>query len=480
MEGRPVTGRPFRRGFTPGPLHVLAAATAGLLLVFAASIPIVDVDLWWQRRIGSEILQTRSVSSLGNAWAPFGDTGWTTTQWLAQAGYALLFELGGFKAITALRLLAIMVLCGVLAHTVLAGHPARVSVPVYVATLLGLAAFVIQDRPQTLALVGAAVLGGWVARAIGRRRPPSLWVVGGLTWIWANLHGSWILAPAALSLTAAALLADRETKEARNWGGRAVVAGLAGLLTPVGPLAATALVRFSGRTGFLGEWSPVMPAQSYALPLLLVAGLVGVTWARTSARNRSELIVFVAISLFALSANRNIPFGLVMMAPLSVAVGRRLLAGNKPSISTARLLSAVVGATLVSSVLAAVSVHGSVDPISRAEPRTIGNWLQQQPGPLRVLNTYEAAGVLLEFSDANVELGIDGRADRYEPAYVSAYFGAIDRLTGVDSLLDVVEPDVAVLRQNEALVTHLIGRGWDPVIRDGRHILLAPPPRDPP
>lgn len=466
MIGRPLVLRP---------LHVLAAVSAGMLLVYASSVPVLDIDLWWHRRIGLEIVQTRSVTSLGDAWAPFGDADWSTTQWLAEVAYAVLYELGGFAAITGLRLLAIFVLGLVLVHTVLRGQPALVAAPVYAVTLFGLAVFVIQDRPQTLAIVGAAVFGQWVALAVARRPPPPTWMVAGTTWLWANIHGSWVLAPAVLGLAVVALLADGARHSARVWGLRAIVAGLAGLLTPAGLSTATALIRFSERTTFLGEWNPVEPVQGYAIPLALLMGLVLVSWARTFASDRSEVIVVLGLSVFAFTVNRNIPFGLVLLAPLSVTIGRRLMRESPRSPERrVRLVSTVIGVTVVAAVVATVGVHASVDPTSRAEPRAIGEWLGSRAEPVRVLNTYEAAGVLLEFSDGNVELGIDGRADRYDPDYVAAYFGAVDALTDVDGLLSVVEPDVAVLRTDEALSTHLVHRGWDVVLRDGRYVLLAP------
>ena len=455
------------------PLHVLAVLAAGLLLVYSASVAIVDIDLWWHRWLGVEILQTRTVTGLGNAWAPFGEQSWTTTQWLAEVAYAALHTAGGFSAVTALRLAAGLAIVSGLAWTVLRGRPSVTAVPTYVTALFGLALFVVQDRPQTLALVGAVVLGGWIDRLLHDHVAVRLWWVAALTWVWANVHGSWVLVPGVMALAAVALIADRRPAEARIAGYGVAVAVGAGLLTPAVLASGLALLRFTERTTFLGEWNQVEPLALYGVPVTLLLAATAVFWARDTSPP-GEVVLVLGIALFSLAANRNIPFGIVLLAPLVSSIAARSLTRDLPS-SNSRAAASLSAALAVVLTATAVVTHSRIDPVSRAEPRTIAATLGRDEGPVRVLNTYEAAGVLLEFSGGDVELGIDGRADRYEPAYVERYFAAVNRLEGVDALLALVDADVAVLKETEALATHLVSRGWTTTMSDGGFVLVEPP-----
>jgi hypothetical protein len=458
------------------PLHLLAVAAAGLLLVFAATVPIVDIDLWWHRWLGDEILLSGTIAGIGTAWAPFGDPKWTTTQWLSEVIFALLHSAGGYGAVTALRLVVICLICAVLARTCLLHRSPFVASPVYAATLLGLALFVVQDRPQTLALVAAAALGGWVDVALRGRPLPRIWVVPLVTWLWANIHGSWVLAPTALAVLAVGLLLDADRVAARQALARSAAAVCAGLVTPAGLDSAVAIVRFAGRTRFLGEWGPVQLAQTYGLPLAALIGALVVAWARQRSTARAELLVGLTFIAFSLTANRNIPFGLVLLAPLVVTAWSRGVGAREDVVSRgSTLATAAAGVSLASAVALAAIVHAQIEPEGRAEPRRIGAYLGQQADPVRVLNTYESAGVLLDSSEGNVELAIDGRADRYSPDYVQRYFDAVDRVRGVEALLSEVEPDVAVLEADEALTSYLSDRGWHEIMVDGDHVLLAPP-----
>lgn len=464
------------RHVTPRPLHLLAVVAGGLLLVYSASVPIVDIDLWWHRRLGVEILDQQAVSGLGNSWAPFGDQDWTTTQWLAEVMYAWLYSLGGFSAITAVRLVAGLLILVFLGWTVLRGRSSLTAVPVYVTAVFGLALFIVQDRPQTLALVGAVVLGGWLDHILNGDRSIPAWQVGLLTWVWANLHGSWLLVPAVLALAALALLVERRTPLARATGIAAAVAAGAGLLTPAGLSSALAPLRFTQRTTFLGEWNQVELLAPYGIPLALMAASAAVCWARADTVPRAEAVVVLGVSVFALTANRNIPFGIVLLAPLLASIAGRS-AHPQPDRSPPGT-AVLAGSLAVVLATAAIVTHSRVDPAARAEPRVIASVLGQEPGTVRVLNTYEAAGVLLEFSGGNVELGIDGRADRYDPDFVARYFGAVYRLEDVDGVLETIRPQAAVLRQSEPLATHLQSRGWVATHVDGDYVLMEARPTE--
>lgn len=459
------------------PLHTVAAVGASVVLVASASQSIRDADIWWHATVGAEIIDRRTVKGLGNSWAPFGDQDWVTTQWLPEVLYSVLVAKVGWDGVSALRLFANALTVGLLAAVVLNNRPARVTVPVYVLSITGLTPFLIQDRPQTLTLALAPLLASMVTHWLREDRPPRVWIVFALTLVWANIHGSWVLVPAMVGLVTLGRLADGSPCVAVLQQGLrlGVVSLLAGLLTPATWHSLVAIIRFSERTDLLTEWQPTMPAALYALAFaLLVAGLLW-SWARSPRVPRSEMIVGLGLITFGMLANRNIPYAIILLAPLVAArladmYPERLAVGR----TEAALLAGFSTVVVASGLGLVVAVHQATDAVERAAPIQIAASFAMLDQPARVLNTYGAAGVLVEFSGGNVELGIDGRADRYPLEYTTAYLDAVSDLTDWQALVEQVDPDFAVLHGDEALATHLAGQGWRVQMRDADFVLLAP------
>lgn len=444
----------------------------------SASQPIRDADIWWHRWIGQEILSTRSVAGLGAEWAPFGDLTWRTTQWFPEVLYAWLGDLAGWSAITGLRVLAAVAISLVVAWSILPGRPALVAVPIYCLTLLGLIPFAVQDRPQTLALVLAGLLSVQTSRWLLEDRIPRVWVVLLLSAVWANLHGSWVLVPLTLGLLAVGKAFSASPGRTAILRYCAIVlAGIAGgFATPAGLSSVTAVARFSERTNLLTEWQPTALTALYALPLGLSLAVLLWAWARGPVVPADELVFAAGLTIFALLANRNVSYSLLLLAPvvaarLAVVYPHRSLVGRRE----ANLLAVATALVLLVGLALAWWQHATTDPLALAAPRRIAALLGDAPEPVGVLNSYGASGVLLEFSGGNVQLAIDGRADRYPSDYSSSYLDAVRSLQDWQALVEQVVPDVAVLKRDEALADHLQDQGWTVTLRDGEYLLLEPP-----
>jgi hypothetical protein len=456
------------------PLHFLSAIVPGVFLIILSRGSVRDLDVWWHRAIGEEIWQRRTVFGLGNAWAPFGDQNWFTTQWLSEIGVYWAHAVGGWQAIPVVRVLASACLMLALAWAVLPGRPARAAVSVYVLALLALLPALSQDRVQTVALLLCVPLGVWLARGVSGRYP-RWWQVALLAIAWANLHGSWVLLPVGLGLLTVAVLIDAEQRP--RWHQPLALTGIAlvaGMVNPATWQSLASVWRFNERTSHLLEWQPTIPSEIGALPFFVLVVLLPLTWARRRAVPWAEVVVALGVVGFSLIAFRNVLFATIMLAPL---VAESLAPFTRRRVAMPAEARAIVWASALSAascLAVAVTFALTTNPLADARPLKIAEYLAAVDGPKRIYNNYNTAGVLLAFGGPRIELGIDGRADRYPADYTARYMAAEAQLQDWQAVLTDVQPDFAVLHVDNALPTFLQEQGWRLLLQDGDYVLLEP------
>jgi hypothetical protein len=246
------------------------------------------------------------------------------------------------------------------------------------------------------------------------------------------------------------------------------------MVNPTGWLSLASVWRFRDRTGHILEWEPTIPTELGVLPFSLLVLVLLVTWARRRVPV-AEIVVVLAIVGFALLAFRNVLFALVLIAPVAATSLSRFTRPRPVPRAEARVLGVVSVASAAICFAVALVIASQTDPFSEARPLTIAKYLAAVEGTKRIYNNYNTAGVLLEFGGPGIELGIDGRADRYPADYTSRYFGAEATLQQWQAVLRQVEPDYAVLDSTNALPQMLAERGWRTLVQDGDYVLMAPP-----
>jgi hypothetical protein len=334
-----------------------------------------------------------------------------------------------------------------------------------------------------VSLLGAVWVGHVSDRILARGQLPTWWLLPVVA-VWANLHGGWVIAPAGIGL--AVLLfwigSPRQRLSVFARGSAFVLALLvAGSLTPLGVTGLWLPFTLRASTGHIGEWQNTALFHGFALPLAVVLLAAVVAWARSASRVPPSEITFVlAFAIFGLLAYRNVAVAAVVLAPL---VARRLsdVVGNGVRPTSAReqrlLRSTLVALSLASAAWVAGQLVAT-DPLDRAAPLRIAEALADGPADLRVLNHYNASGVLVAFGPAGIELGIDGRAERYGQQYIDAYLDVF-ALSGDDwpDFLAEFAPQAAVAEADQAIVHHLRDDlGWRVVMTDGDWLLLEPRP----
>lgn len=459
-------------GWQPG---YIVAAVAGVGVVFAAaSAPILDEDIWWHVLIGQQIAETWQFSALGNAWAPFGNQDWTTTQWLSELVYGVLHALGGWSGVTSLRVAIAALTVSAIAVTVLPRRQSLGATLIFVVVVAGIALWLSRDRPQALVLPLAVVLARWLHSSLRGYVPP-WWQVALVTALWSNLHGSWLLVPGVFALATACRLLDGEALS-RHLLVLVVVSTAAGLANPTtftGGLLA--IPRFATHTSDLVEWGHTPLLSSYGAMLMALMAAIVIAWSRPGKVPRSEILIVLSMSAFGLVAIRNVPLALILLAPVAADRVSSALPGDRNRGEAERAMLRVIVAGIAAVGLAAATLAWSrVDPLAGAPSASIVRALPAG-SETRVLNEYALGGFLAAQGPAGTQVVIDGRADRYSLEYKGEYFAALRSLTDWQEFVQRTNPDVAVLATTTPLSVELELAGWKVLERDSGVVVLARP-----
>lgn len=297
---------PSSRGW-PTIEAVWQAAALLLPVALALAVPLSAVDLAYAVRAGALTLEHREILRTDPFTFSARGAPWLNQQWLAQVAFALIHDAAGWPGLALVRGVLVGLALLLLFDTVRrAGLDRRRS------ALLTLAVFVVAApalalRAQLLAIVLFA-LALWLLET-GRRRPVARWLLIPVTIVWANVHGTFLLAPAAAVVTWAA---GRQRGEAPPGPSMAVPALtlLATLVNPFGPgiwsyalgLATSPIV-----AGLASEWQPISPTSVpgllflvavVAAIILAVCGPVRLPW--------PTLVWLLALALLAVRAERAI------------------------------------------------------------------------------------------------------------------------------------------------------------------------------
>ena len=71
----------------------------GLLAWALSTVSIRDEDVYWHVLVGQAIADGQSLRSIGSSWSLAPDSGWVSTQWLAELWLAGLQSMGGWSAV---------------------------------------------------------------------------------------------------------------------------------------------------------------------------------------------------------------------------------------------------------------------------------------------------------------------------------------------------------------------------------------------
>jgi hypothetical protein len=334
------------------------------------------VDLAYQIRAGELMLQSGAVLRTDSFTFTAAGAPWLDQQWAAQVIFALVQRAGGWAGQAILR----AVLVGAtMALVYLACR--REGVGRRVAAWLTLAGFLVAAvalglRPQ---LFGMVLFAATLAILAGRREGPrALWLLPVIALAWANLHGSFFLAPLAIG---AAWLEDVVSRApgARRLAIIGVVTFAATFVGPFGVgvwtyalgLAADPTIR-----RIVSEWQPTAPLSAdgallygSAIGVVAVVVLVARRLERREGSHRAVVAPWprrawlAGLLVLAAIAQRGIAWW-ALAAPVSVAA---LIARLGPAVERdepRRRLNLVVVGVLVLGGLVLLPTWRPSDPLT--------------------------------------------------------------------------------------------------------------------
>jgi hypothetical protein len=472
----------------------LVLGVAALFVPVCRLLGLKDPDPYWQVRVGEWMLDhhrflTWDIYSYTIPGAPA-----PTQEWGSQVIVALVYRLSGWPG---LMLFADAMFALTVAHV--GRFLLRRLEPLYAVTLACLAGAMLMPalapRPHTFVWPLVAV---WVATLVetaeARRGPP--WWMLGVMWLWANLHGSFILGLALIvPLGVEAVLAARRTlsyaqyrKVVERWAVFGVAATACVLLNPVGYHALLFpfhMLAMRPLLAILGEWR----SPDFAHPQVLAVWLLGILALALSGRLKLPLIrsaLLLGLLYMALQHQRNISL-LGLISPFLLAgplAAQAAPAGPDQNVldRTFRALArpaswATVFIVASASVVAATTIlrSANLEPTQYAPARAVDALLTSgSPGPL--LNDYNFGGYLIF---RGIPVYVDGRGDMYGGKFVSDNFDIMNLVRpGFEELLEKQHIQSTLLAVDTPAV-RLLDRlpGWTRVYSDDIAVVHVRNPR---
>lgn len=405
---------------------------------------------------------------------------WITFEWLSQVIYAAVYALSGWDGVVALAAAAVALAIGLLAHFLLRELSPKLTLLMVTAAAVLLAPHLLA-RPHVLTLPVMVTWAAALVHCMDRRTPPPYWALPLLV-LWANLHGSVVLALGLIGPAVLEALVDKKRSEwprvLLRWLPFTALAVAACCLTPYGPdplLMPLKTLGAGDALNWIAEWRPQDFGHFGAFEFLLLAGLFALSRGLTLPVVRA--LVVLGLLHFALAQIRNADL-LAMLAPLYLAapLARQLgeqaeddAAGSARGVNLA-VLGVMIAATALMQVRAV-----------RPPPRNTPEAAVASAGlasTARVLNDYSFGGYLVF---AGIPTFIDGRSELYGGQFIVRYNRALSLADLRDflKLLDEYKLDATLLEPGTPAVA-LLDRlpDWQRVYSDDVavvHKRLDPP-----
>jgi hypothetical protein len=276
-------------------------------------------------------------------------------------------------------------------------------------------------RPHVLTLPILVTWAAALVRSMDRRAPPPYWALPLLV-LWANLHGSVVLALGLIGPAVLEALLDQKRSEwprvLLRWLPFTALALAACCLTPYGPgslLMPLTTLGLGPALGWITEWRPQDFGHFGTFEFLLLAGIFALSRGMTLPMVRA--LVVLGLIHFALAQMRNADL-LAMLAPLYLAapLARQFGArAEEDATGSARGVNlTALGMMIVATGLALV--RDVRPPLHNTPEAAVANADLARAGP--VLNDYSFGGYLIF---AGIPTFIDGRGELYGGQFITRY-----------------------------------------------------------
>jgi len=398
----------------------LAGAGIYVLLLTLGPRLLNDPDSYSHIAVGRWILAHSAVPAIDSFSFSMYGAPWIAFEWLSEVIYAAVYMLSDWAGVVVLAAAATALAVGLLTRFLLRELSPTPALLMVIAAIVLLAPHALA-RPHILTLPIMVAWAAALVRCMDRRAPPPYWALPLLV-LWANLHGSVVLAlgligPAVLE----ALLDEKRNEWPRlllRWLPFAALAVVACCLTPYGPkslLIPLTTLGLGEALHWIVEWRPQDFGHFGAFEFLLLAGIFALSRGVTLPVVR--VLVVLGLMHFALAQARNADL-LAMLAPLYLAAPLARQLGARAEDDAAGSTRGVNLTALSVMILATgLVLVRDVRPAPRNTPEAaVANADLAKAGP--VLNDYSFGGYLIF---AGIPTFIDGRGELYGGQFIARY-----------------------------------------------------------
>jgi len=459
------------------PLWRLLAIVAAVGGALPATRPLREPDVWWHVRLGDLIRDSGVPHKELWSFPIIGDP-WHPTSWLTDVLFSVLHEAGGWRALVIFKVLASAGILVMLYRQVVPRARAEITAPIFVIAVASIGLY-FGERPQLLSFLLVLVVGPW-SRRLATTGQWRAWPWVAITYLWCNLHGMWVLAPAILGLAAISWTVQSgfspvSLRTLARAVGIAVVATLTTMATPVGPGLMLQPLAVRAIAPEISEWQPtsLLGNAPPGFTLLLLCLLV--SWVIAHPRHMGLFVYSVGVIAFSLVAVRNVASASLLLAPIAAeaavtAFGPRL--GSRPQSTVPRWVGLVAGGVAATFVVTAAFARPAVEPTI---PWRIVHELQALPAPKHVVAVLSVSGIITgEVPSASVAM--DTRVDNYSATYAHNYLDMLRMGPGWRHTFAEADPDYVVLLSESGLRSYLqVDRHWVVMTSDNGYVLLRPP-----
>ena len=429
-------------------------------LIWLAIVPIaplMDNSFLWHVRAGAVQLGSSRVITSDPFSFTAAEESWRTQSWIAELLYAQLESLTG--GIDWTPILVAVVMVAALSMTGLSIYANSRSVLITAAWLIVavwlLAAFS-QPRPVMFSFLLLAALV--VVLTMG---DCLWWAIVPIIWLWAGLHGTWIIGIGLVSLEAFRQRSPR-------LGAVAGVAFIATGLTAHGLGAWGFLLSFaesSDALTYLQEWQPPDLGDLVQMPFLLVIG--GLFVASTRGKyDISALWIILPFLAFGLTSRRTVPVAALVLIPLAARAVVYRLPKSEVHWTPVPIVVLVLAATIVVGLFARSDVE-------LAAERFPSDGAIEAVGDARSFHDLGVGGYLIYRSGPEDLVYIDDRAELYGEERFAEFESA--RMGDYEELFARLDLEAAIVKPNWPLHRILLRDGWIAEYEDEAFVTMVSP-----
>ena len=441
------------------------------------------VDLAYHIRLGNSILSGGGLPHVDTFTFSAAGRAWVDQQWGAQVVLAAAFRNGGWAGVAFLH----ACLIGVTFWLLSAACRKRGASPRVSATLAlcGLTVCFLNMgmRPQTFAYPLFAASLFLVADR--RTHPSRFWLLPVIAGVWANMHGSFVLAPVLVGLASIEDLHDRVPRSATTLKiGAATL--LATLANPFGVGAWRYALSISTNSRIVGqfqEWEATS-LRTFAGALFFVSAIAiaGYLSRRKDPVDRATLIWLGTFFLLGLSALRGVVWwGLVFPFVVAGLVRNERKGGTSSDRRGSSMLNAVMLVAVIG--FAAVQLpwwRDQVDPTTGASrlvgiaPQHLVDATRRSVPPNARLFVTQGFASWFEFALPSHPVFVDSRIELFPDRVWDDYLRVMSGSDGWQEILDRWRVDSVVLGREDRAILQLItgDSGWRLAYRDAQGALF--------